>query len=447
MGPLDFLLLFVLVVGGSVSMFVVRDAWAILRWRISAYRLGWDFHRGALTEGDEIRGKHRGRALCASNESRRRTLISLKVPLSESFALKAEGLSKRRALKTGDPAFDQSVEVSGDSAEVLAHLSHASREVIRRVFEDRKIAHWGTLSVEKQRVVFHSDSVVSGKRKLSYITEAMVEVADAPVPAPVPQRALRTRINNEDELTEHRIRCLDALVQTAPSKLSEVCRAVVKPEYPAWLRLRAAEHLGVTSAIDDFEAIALDSGLKPDVRGRALESLVRHLPSVESIAPTLFKLKAEDPLIAQSAARGMGRLGGERARRALLQMSKGRYRPVVAESLIALVKLEVRAPSPARDEVEQALIRASGLRDSAVVMEAVRGLAQIGSVRAVQVLQPLAKGLFGQLKREAAQAINKIQSRAPHGAGGQLSVFDKPGGEGQLSVSSEGRLSVSSEED
>jgi hypothetical protein len=199
-----------------------------------------------------------------------------------------------------------------------------------------------------------------------------------------------------------RKRNLRHLVERYPSS-DETRRAAEGAEGDAdpEMRLLAAVSLGGERASGVLLALARDSGVRSDLRVEAVERLraARH-PAVFEVARDVAP--DADAALAQAAARALAELGDARAEPILIQ-------------LLGHESLEARSA-------------------------AAEALGKLGTVRAVEPLLPLTKGLTtsAALKDAARAAVRAIQGRLGVVEAGRVSLTEEEAHAGALSIASEG---------
>jgi HEAT repeat protein len=188
------------------------------------------------------------------------------------------------------------------------------------------------------------------------------------------------------------------------------------------VRLRAASALG-SDGVPALRKLASIAQGYEETRASALELLCERVDRDEAIRFLGEALQASSPVVRVAAAGILGRISAPELLGALEQGARDpRFdedaRATFAEALANTSSPDAEGPLLAVLDVEVAAIR----------MAAARGLAKIGTRRAVEKLLPLTEGitLDSGVKREARRAIDAIQSRLAGAGAGQLAISEDP---------------------
>lgn len=208
------------------------------------------------------------------------------------------------------------------------------------------------------------------------------------------------------------------------------------------MRLAAARTLG-EEAVDTLLEMVGSSVVPVKTRAAAIE-LVADFPAHESVLPVLERcLDSTDDPIVQSAVRAIGRM---RVQTAVPKLKKliTRVESTTAKVLVwALGRI-------ANPKSEGFLLLLLDGNEDELRAEAARALGRFASIKAVEPLLRLTKGmrLSSQLKDSARSAIKQIQERAGEVEPGRLSVVDSPDEGGRVSLIADGgALAVADEKD
>ena len=192
-----------------------------------------------------------------------------------------------------------------------------------------------------------------------------------------------------------------------------------------------------------LEALVGDPKAVPEeVRAASLERLVEH-HGYEFAQPTVKRALASKSVAIRRAA--IAAAGGARDPTLLDYLCVPGFvpEPELAETVATALG---QASDP---RAEPTLIALLAVDDAKVRVAAAAALASVGTVRAVEPLLPLTKGVLDtELHRVAQDAIRKIQSRLGDAEAGRVSVSKVESLAGGVSLASEGgELSVASAPD
>jgi HEAT repeat protein len=327
---------------------------------------------------------------------------------------------------TGDPLFDDRVEVHGEPSVVLARLDEAVRTKVRRLVSDGGWLADGDL-------VFHAPTRYAS-HEIPRALRTLLDLADDLGSTEGGGLYLRLARNAcQDSVPGVRLWNLMALQEgfALGPEVRDASRQALHDSSP-WVRLAAArflrdgerktlEGLVQDPAVPDqaaSEAVALLAARAPaaevgpllvsvlktrtgETRKQAIEELgrLRHAPA---FGPLVVLLERSDPGTAAAAARALGALGDPRAEPSLL------------EALEAAAR-ELR-------------------------LAAARALSAVGSVGAVEPLLSRleARGQDAECRQAIREAIGAIQSRLGGAEAAQLSLVTAPPEGGRLTLAHPG---------
>ncbi len=303
-------------------------------------------------------------------------------------------------VSTGVPDFDRVILLRGTEAEVTGLLDYQTRKVVERaVAVNRVEVHGGAVTYSGPLDLTHADPLVERVR-LMYELARRLDRRDL---------HLRTRLNrNARRDPDRRVRMnnLSQLQGRFPDtqETREASRAALADKRGS-MRMLGASTLGA-----EGNAVAreiLTSGkLELEVRRQALAHLCHHATADEL--------------------------------RELFEEVWGS----LEESLLILAvekigELEMRGVEPKMI----ALLEGSS---APILTATITTLGRVGSVLAVEPLRTFNRGLLGNpIKRTAAEAVDRIQSRLEDAGPGYISVLPEVEGQGALSLAREpGALSL-----
>ena len=193
------------------------------------------------------------------------------------------------------------------------------------------------------------------------------------------------------------------------------------------VRLACARFLGdeATEALFDL----IDTDVSVNTRAGVIDCLAG-LSSHERVFPVLERfLDSKDEPIVQAAARGIGRLRYQPAVPKLVRLVQRTEGPTAMSLARALRR--IKDPSS-----EDALVCLLERKDVPVLLEVVKGLGEFGSIKAVEPMLRLTKGvrLSTELKESTRRAIFRIQERMGDVDAGRLSVAGSSDEQGRVSL-------------
>lgn len=327
---------------------------------------------------------------------------------------------------TGDPRFDDAVEVMGAPSVVLALFDSPLREAAREfvALGGRFVA--GRLSlVSAPGLSF--DLITAGVRLAVDIAERLTTSEGGGIYARLARNA---REDPEPGARLSNLVCLQEQFPLVPSA-RDASLAALEDASP-WVRLSAARFL-THEGYGVLRALLADDAAPDDAAADAVTLLSSRLPRSEAgplLAPILKSHTGETQ---RRAIESLGRLGYAAAAGPLmviLERSNPRTAAVAARALAAL------GHAPA----ERALLRAAENDAGELRVAALRALGEVGSVRAVEPLL----GLLDRTRRDAGaarairEAIAAIQARLAGAGAGQLALASEPEEGGRLSLAAPG---------
>jgi hypothetical protein len=395
-----------------VSSVVAIHLYSKHSWKRTAERLGLFYSFGMLT-GNKIQGEIDGAWVKIKKTDNKGCSLTVdgRGRISHGLELGKENLFTRTMapdILTGDSAFDYDVRITGNEALSLAVLNHTTRQVVLRTI----VA--GGAKVERGRIQLLKPRLSEVERAVPGIVELakQIEMDDAMVAANLAANAVH------DPHQGVRLRNLRVLLDgyrndeiTAPT-----CRKLLSTAQPD-LRLEAAVYLG-EEGLDVVTEIARSDTYHEDHRVRAVESLVR-ASRAEQTGPLLDELlDVRWSRIRRVAINGLGRFRYKPAVPRLQALIRSADPGTAEDIAIALSRIGDPAGEPG-------LLLLLEHANTRVRTAAVRGLALVGTLAAVEPLMSLTSGLaLSPLAREAKAAIEQIQAQARISGGehGQLSV-------------------------
>ncbi len=326
---------------------------------------------------------------------------------------------------TGDPAFDDAVEVHGDPGVVLALLDEDLRREVAAF-----VAQGGALRAGQLRgrapLGDPREQVPAMMRKTLALAERLSSAERAGV---CPRLALNA---TRDPLPEVRVLNLVQLQEkcTASPEALATSRAALRDASP-WVRLAAARFL--RAEVETLEALARDRQVPDQARAEAVALLAARL-AAERAGPLLVEiLKTSTGDTQRKAVEELGRLRhGPALGPLVVLMERGAARTAAAAASALGALGEPRA--------EASLLEALGREAVEVRVAAARALGVIGTVRSVEPLAALleSRGLDASARQAIRGAVASIQSRLAGAGAGQLTVASAESESGRLSLAGPG---------
>jgi hypothetical protein len=422
-----------------ISTAVAMHLYGRYSWKRTAERLGLIYTAG-LFSGAQIQGEIDG--IWVKIQKVEKGYCTLTVDgrsrISHGLELGKENLFTRTMapdILTGDAAFDYDVRITGNEAVSLAVLNHATRQVVLRT-----VVAAGA-KVEQGRIAIMKGRLGEVERAVPSIVDLakQIEMDDSMIAAHLAANA------TQDPLQGVRLRNLRVLLDGYPRDevTTPTCRKLLRRSSQPELRLEAAVFLG-EEGLEVVSEIARSDTYNEDLRVRAVESLVRESGTAQT-APLLDELlEVRSSRIRRVVISGLGHFRYKPAAARLQSLIRGADPGTAEEIAVALTRIADPACEPG-------LLLLLEHVNTRVRTAAVRGLALVGTLAAVEPLMSLTSGLaISPLSREAKAAIQQIQAQARISGGehGQLSVLPSDDREGALSPAGDadnGGLSLANE--
>jgi HEAT repeat protein len=429
----------------AVAVFIAAKAYehkqkANAAWTLAAVELGlvsvppgWTERRSMRGWIDgvsvEIKEKAANKATHTVYEVRLLAPTPTDLKLSaEDFLAQVSAHIRRDDLQVGDESFDAAVYVRGDEGEMLARLTPPARRALKTLIERGAKLESGKLELELKTQVTDAHELTGTMRALAAAAR-LFHLNGVSVPEALAHNAA------SDPEARVRLRNLSVLLRDHPrTELARqaAAKALKDPE-PA-VRLRAAEFLPGTAASPVLQALVRSSA-ETWVRAEALRVLARTCAYEEISDTVALALGAPEVELRQEAVRAITRGRAHAKVDALAEMAND---PPL-ELVEALVEAFEQLGGP---RAEEALLRLLAHESNWVRALAAKALGTTGTVRAVEPLLPLTRGLMGGDLQEAARdAVRQIQGRLGDVEAGALAVVDDQGGALSLPVQ-EGAVSV-----
>ena len=407
---------FVLALLTAVSGAITWNSRGRARWRALASELKLSFSEESYWLRWRMSGRLRGCAISVvvhQPEDRRRglsTSISVQTdpPIDTALTLRSEDI-KSRAFKLlgtdddqlGDAAFDREICVHGPPMVLLGVLDAPTRAAVRRV-----IKRWGVY-VEGGAIYSDRRGVLTNTHKLRQLLLDMVGLAQHLRPPVDGYQAATQRALASDPEVGVRRRCLDLLLaRTGP--ITEAAATIAMQDADAELRRLAALAAG-PAGLDTLQALLDDPQLGAAEADSIFVTLEAKAPSI-AIAQIQRLLVARPRPATAVAVRAAGTLG---LREALPRLNTLARHPDLAGACVDAMR---RFGDPA---AEPGLIAALDAPDVEVVRRAVDTLGHLGSRAAIG---PLRGVQARALRKDVADAIDRIAAREAPGRGGGLSM-------------------------
>jgi hypothetical protein len=373
----------------------------------------------------------------------REQLIIVSVPSSlshlEHYEMTLEARTEENrdqpSMTVGDPEFDEAVLLRGNMPETIAVLDARTRAMILELMRE--------LSVEVRRrhvmkygrhLELDPDGTWLSLQRMAELAHRLFTLA--------PKQAKKKLADNAEDDPRPRVRALNLrlLFEYYPpdERTLLIGRRALESEH---VELVVAGAVGLAEAGDEQDrqrafrhlaGIAQVSTFSDDVRSDAIEELPvlfpdRARPILRSIANEASPLPAA--LIPAMVKAGLEPPLDRFARRAL-----------VADEP---TQIEIIRRLPREPRFEQFTTALLDSPFDAVQLGVAAYLADVGTIRSVEHLLPLTKGVLRSkaLRERAQRAIDAIQARAGNGDGGQLSLADRARGELSLHATA-GELSI-----
>jgi HEAT repeat protein len=335
---------------------------------------------------------------------------------------------------TGDQVFDTNVHVSGPADLALALLDRDARAaVLDYVVRFKGQVGEGQLLVEYQEPIRDEATIVATVRTMTRVAGQLQSTSTAD--------ALRFNAENDPNPSVRRANFL-ALASHPAGRKEDVERLALGD--PDAAHLLAGQGLFDTDQSREVLAKTIANPREPEaIRRTAFEFYLKKVPFQEAGEVVAQALDGRAPDLARTAVLAVG---AHRSRARLVDVCAlaANAPPTGLAQAIAEALGELRDP-----RAEDTLLSLVRREEPAVQRAAVAALARVGTIRAVEPLLPLARGLLVDqaLKEDARKAVRWIQGRLAGGDAGALSVAEDFEAEGRLSIASGGgELSLAKKE-
>ena len=411
-----------------------------MAWREAAQRLGLAFAPGGIRatrgvivgalEGFRVKidivrrgsGEDRGSYLRASAG------LGGRLPAGVSLTGESDRTTMAKLLsgedtRTGDPMFDELVDVRGPEVPLRAALSGAARERVLQL-----IRRGGAVKDGAVVLVLEERGQLNSVAAISWLVEQVVGVArELTAHRGEIQHALAANAR-EDRMPEARLLNLKTLAQRYPAAAAQALTPALSDPDPR-LRLWGAARMQGPGAAAVLAGLVGDVSVDPALRAEALRTLTQTRPYAE-VAPSLVvALEDAEEKLQREAVAAVGRF-----RDASLYERVVRLGPRAGDELAETIAQTLGEMGDGR--AERPLLLLLARESGAVKAAAATALGLIGTVDAVEPLLPLTKGLLGseRAKEAAREAIRRIQARLGDVAAGSLSLVEEGAQAGALSV-------------
>lgn len=310
-------------------------------------------------------------------------------------------------VEVGHLGFDRQFNVQGATAMVRARLDGPTRDALLELA--RSALREGQLTVAdgQLRAVVPPSRRVSLSDPMDETVPLLARVAHR-LADPIDAIAELAKNARQDPVSGVRVLCLRTLLREYPehASIGPLLREATQ-DADAEVRLEAGTALGL-EGVAALNALVADPSVEDDLAARAAASLGPRMDASTGRATLRQEMAASGP---------RQRLSTARACTAAL----GTHGDPQDEPLL--------------------LALATGQRDEALRLAAVRALGHVGSAQAVPSLADLADSGTPDLRRAGREAIATIQARLQGATPGQLSL--DPGSAGQIALADDaaGRLS------
>ncbi len=340
--------------------------------------------------------------------------------------------------QTGDPAFDALVRVQGPEEWVRASLGEEARARLVALVDRGGLVRDAGVRFERAGAITEAATIVETVRAMVGVARDLALGADS-VSVALAKNA------QHDSMAGVRLRNLQALAKHArTSAAARWAVAAALRDQDAGVRLAAAALASVEDGTGTLLDLAADPTVEVEVRAQALRSLSSDRPDTRAIGAFAAALESSEAELQLAAVRAIGASRASTlAGRVLTLAARLEITPGFGadETLSAAVAETLGLLGDAI--AEPALLQLLACQSAAVRCQAVIALGRIGTVRAVEPLLPLSKGLIaGHLETLAREAIRGIQGRLGDVEGGRLSVVDSPEPGGLSLAAPDGALSL-----
>lgn len=338
-------------------------------------------------------------------------------------------------IEIGDPDFDQVIKLRGDEGLLLARLDrHTRRAVEHLVDSDGAYVLDTFVACEDPEAIWSATRVVKRVRRMVDVATRLGDRRHT--------THERIAMNAErDPLPAVRLRNLLFLIVNAPNSpaTADVARDRLSDTSPD-VRLAAADHLGVDGA-GTMRKLFEDPAVADALRGQALARWSNRIDRNEVVEVVCSLLHPSQGLLAFAALRVAERMKLHEVSSALVSLAAEADVDLAVEATGALAAI-------GGPDAQQKLIALLEVDVDRIRRAAIKALARMGTLEAVEPLLGHTKGLFknAELKMYAQQAVEAIQERAGAVGRGTLSVIEED--RGGLAIADEaGGLAITSDED
>jgi HEAT repeat protein len=341
-----------------------------------------------------------------------------RVPRGISFAKEGGG---DEDILTGDPVFDDMVEVHGEPSLVLALLGKDLRPAVADFVDKGGSLRSGRFRCHA-RLELSEDQIPDLVRMTLGLAEALTSAEKGGICPRLARNAA------DDPLPEvRRLNLLELHNKfTATREALATSRAALADTSP-WVRLAAARFL--RAEVETLEALVRDGQVPDEAAAEAVTLLAARL-APERAGPLLM-----DVLTSHT---------GNAQRQAIEALGALRHRPALGPLIVVLQQGDPRTAASAAlalgalgdPDAETGLLAVLGRTDADLRLAAARALGHLGTVASVAPLLALqeSRGLDTAARRAIGGAIARIQSRLVGAGAGQLTVASAESESGRLSL-------------
>lgn len=358
-----------------------------------------------------------------------------RIPRGLRFAAERD---KGEDILTGDPVFDDVVEVHGQPSVVLALLNKELRQKIAAFVERGGRLEAGQLSCRTRADWLHGE-IPAALRTAVGLADDLSSSEGGGICRRLARNALSDPISGVR--LWNLLQLHDVFASTGEAR--EASRAALADSSP-WVRLSAARFLR-DGGLEVLEALARDRLIPDQAAVEAVALLAARLP-VDRAGPLLVD-------VLKSRA-------GDARRQAVDELGRLRYEPALGPLIVVMERADPRTAAAAAAALgslgdaraETSLLKSVESDDHEVRLAAARALGWLGSVRSVPPLLALldSRRLDSVTRQCFRDAVAKIQSRLVGAEAGQLSVAASTAESGRLSLaqprSGAGDLSLTPED-
>jgi len=359
-----------------------------------------------------------------------------RIPRALRFAAESD---RGEDILTGDPVFDDVVEVHGEPSIVLALMTKELRQKVAVFVGTGGQLEAGRLSHRARALLLQAE--------IPAALRMMVRLADdlsSSEGGGICERLARNA--GSDPIPAARLWNLlqlhDAFARTEEAR--DVSRAALADSSP-WVRLAAARFLG-DEGLEVLEALARDRQIPDQAAVEAVALLAARLP-MDRAGPLLVDV--------------LKSLAGDARRQAIDELGRLRYEPALTPLIVVLGRADPRTAASAAgalgslrdDRAEPSLLKSIDSEAHELRLAAAKALGSLGSVRSVQPLLTLldSRRLDAAGRQCVRDAVASIQSRLLGAEAGQLSIAAGVSESGRLSLAKPragaGDLSLAPEDD